>query len=104
MHLNYFGPCIDCHSLGLDKQFERVSVVFQIERRMEVVRVVSHNTHKRMVTCLQGHVGADAEKRHVGLIGLDWICNRLLCLFVIRSSLCYHEYDFLMLLCISFFF
>uniref|UniRef100_A0A8C5CZ60 Rho GTPase activating protein 17a n=1 Tax=Gadus morhua TaxID=8049 RepID=A0A8C5CZ60_GADMO len=36
----------------------------EIERRMEVVRVVSHNTHKRMVTCLQGHVGADAEKRH----------------------------------------
>ncbi|XP_030195437.1 rho GTPase-activating protein 17a isoform X4 [Gadus morhua] len=38
--------------------------LLQIERRMEVVRVVSHNTHKRMVTCLQGHVGADAEKRH----------------------------------------
>uniref|UniRef100_A0A672I311 Rho GTPase-activating protein 17-like n=1 Tax=Salarias fasciatus TaxID=181472 RepID=A0A672I311_SALFA len=36
-----------------------------IERRMELVRVVSHNTHKRMVSCLQGHIGADAEKRHV---------------------------------------
>uniref|UniRef100_A0A8C7VU31 Rho-GAP domain-containing protein n=1 Tax=Oncorhynchus mykiss TaxID=8022 RepID=A0A8C7VU31_ONCMY len=36
----------------------------QIERRMEMVRVVSHNTHKRMVTCLQGHIGTDAEKRH----------------------------------------
>ncbi|KAI5619187.1 rho GTPase-activating protein 17 isoform X2, partial [Silurus asotus] len=36
----------------------------QIERRMEVVRLVSHNTHKKMVTYLQGHVGADAEKRH----------------------------------------
>uniref|UniRef100_A0A672F5K1 Rho GTPase activating protein 17a n=1 Tax=Salarias fasciatus TaxID=181472 RepID=A0A672F5K1_SALFA len=35
-----------------------------IERRMELVRVVSHNTHKRMVSCLQGHIGADAEKRH----------------------------------------
>uniref|UniRef100_A0A8C7F8J1 Rho GTPase-activating protein 17 n=1 Tax=Oncorhynchus kisutch TaxID=8019 RepID=A0A8C7F8J1_ONCKI len=35
-----------------------------IERRMEMVRVVSHNTHKRMVTCLQGHIGTDAEKRH----------------------------------------
>uniref|UniRef100_A0A8D3CRR7 Rho GTPase-activating protein 17 n=1 Tax=Scophthalmus maximus TaxID=52904 RepID=A0A8D3CRR7_SCOMX len=35
-----------------------------IERRMELVRVVSHNTHKRMVPCLQGHIGADAEKRH----------------------------------------
>uniref|UniRef100_A0AAQ6AJ95 Rho GTPase-activating protein 17 n=1 Tax=Amphiprion ocellaris TaxID=80972 RepID=A0AAQ6AJ95_AMPOC len=36
----------------------------RIERRMELVRVVSHNTHKRMVSCLQGHIGADAEKRH----------------------------------------
>ncbi|CAB1313102.1 unnamed protein product [Coregonus sp. 'balchen'] len=36
----------------------------RIERRMEMVRVVSHNTHKRMVTCLQGHIGTDTEKRH----------------------------------------
>uniref|UniRef100_A0A3P8YSI8 Rho GTPase-activating protein 17 n=1 Tax=Esox lucius TaxID=8010 RepID=A0A3P8YSI8_ESOLU len=35
-----------------------------IERRMETVRVVSHNTHKRMTTCLQGHIGTEAEKRH----------------------------------------
>uniref|UniRef100_A0A8K9X528 Rho GTPase-activating protein 17 n=1 Tax=Oncorhynchus mykiss TaxID=8022 RepID=A0A8K9X528_ONCMY len=33
----------------------------QIERRMEMVRVVSHNTHKRMVTCLQGHIGTDKK-------------------------------------------
>uniref|UniRef100_A0A4W4F2U1 Rho GTPase-activating protein 17 n=1 Tax=Electrophorus electricus TaxID=8005 RepID=A0A4W4F2U1_ELEEL len=26
--------------------------------------VVSHNAHKRLITCLQGHIGADAEKRH----------------------------------------
>ncbi|XP_041746578.1 rho GTPase-activating protein 17 isoform X5 [Coregonus clupeaformis] len=38
--------------------------LLQIERRMEMVRVVSHNTHKRMVTCLQGHIGTDTEKRH----------------------------------------
>ncbi|XP_056152935.1 rho GTPase-activating protein 17a [Lampris incognitus] len=38
--------------------------LLQIERRMEMVRVVSHNTHKKMVTCLQGHIGADVEKRH----------------------------------------
>ncbi|XP_034716311.1 rho GTPase-activating protein 17a isoform X6 [Etheostoma cragini] len=38
--------------------------LLQIERRMELVRVVSHNTHKRMVSCLQGHIGADTEKRH----------------------------------------
>lgn len=32
---------------------------------MELVRVVSHNTHKKMVSCLQGHIGAEVEKRHV---------------------------------------
>ncbi|XP_051968358.1 rho GTPase-activating protein 17a isoform X2 [Xyrauchen texanus] len=38
--------------------------LLQIERRMESVRVVSHNTHKKMATCLQGQIGTDAEKRH----------------------------------------
>ncbi|XP_036408551.1 rho GTPase-activating protein 17b isoform X2 [Megalops cyprinoides] len=38
--------------------------LLQIERRMEAVRLVSHNTHKRMVSCLQGHIGTDGEKRH----------------------------------------
>ncbi|XP_076154539.1 rho GTPase-activating protein 17a isoform X5 [Alosa pseudoharengus] len=38
--------------------------LLQIERRMEMVRVVSHNMHKRMVSCLQGHIGTDGEKRH----------------------------------------
>lgn len=38
--------------------------LLQIERRMESVRVVSHNTQKRMVACLQGQIGTDAEKRH----------------------------------------
>uniref|UniRef100_A0A4W6DQV9 Rho GTPase-activating protein 17 n=1 Tax=Lates calcarifer TaxID=8187 RepID=A0A4W6DQV9_LATCA len=36
----------------------------QIERRMELVRLVSHNTHKRLVSCLQGQLGTDTEKRH----------------------------------------
>ncbi|XP_074552158.1 rho GTPase-activating protein 17b [Halichoeres trimaculatus] len=35
-----------------------------IERRMELVRLVSHNTHKRLVSCLQGQLGTDTEKRH----------------------------------------
>ncbi|KAM7372040.1 hypothetical protein PAMP_009237 [Pampus punctatissimus] len=38
--------------------------LLQIERRMELVRLVSHNTHKRLVTCLQGQLGTDNEKRH----------------------------------------
>ncbi|XP_064178908.1 rho GTPase-activating protein 17a isoform X1 [Anguilla rostrata] len=38
--------------------------LLQIERRMELVRGVSHNAHKKLITCLQGHLGTDAEKRH----------------------------------------
>ncbi|XP_058265952.1 rho GTPase-activating protein 17b isoform X4 [Hemibagrus wyckioides] len=47
--------------------------LLQIERRMEIVRLVSHNAHKKLVTCLQGHVGTDVEKRHkkLPLMGLS---------------------------------
>ncbi|KAM3597479.1 uncharacterized protein V6R79_005147 [Siganus canaliculatus] len=38
--------------------------LLQIERRMEQVRLVSHNMHKRLVACLQGQLGTDTEKRH----------------------------------------
>ncbi|XP_061605383.1 rho GTPase-activating protein 17b isoform X3 [Phyllopteryx taeniolatus] len=38
--------------------------LLQIERRMELVRFMSHNAHKRLVSCLQGQLGTDTEKRH----------------------------------------
>ncbi|XP_059413521.1 rho GTPase-activating protein 17-like isoform X2 [Carassius carassius] len=38
--------------------------LLMIERRLENMRLVSHNAHKRMVVCLQGNVGSDVEKRH----------------------------------------
>ncbi|KAA0706019.1 Rho GTPase-activating protein 17 [Triplophysa tibetana] len=38
--------------------------LLQIERRLETVRLVSHNAHKRMVICLQGNQGTDVDKRH----------------------------------------
>ncbi|XP_061605381.1 rho GTPase-activating protein 17b isoform X2 [Phyllopteryx taeniolatus] len=31
---------------------------------MELVRFMSHNAHKRLVSCLQGQLGTDTEKRH----------------------------------------
>uniref|UniRef100_A0A3B3RBC6 Rho GTPase-activating protein 17 n=1 Tax=Paramormyrops kingsleyae TaxID=1676925 RepID=A0A3B3RBC6_9TELE len=46
------------------KQLANQTVGRRIERRMEMVRNVSHNTHKKMASCLQGHIGTDAEKRH----------------------------------------
>uniref|UniRef100_A0A8B9GYP8 BAR domain-containing protein n=1 Tax=Astyanax mexicanus TaxID=7994 RepID=A0A8B9GYP8_ASTMX len=30
--------------------------LLQIERRLETVRLISHNVHKKMISCLQGHV------------------------------------------------
>uniref|UniRef100_A0AAZ3S2K0 Rho GTPase activating protein 17b n=1 Tax=Oncorhynchus tshawytscha TaxID=74940 RepID=A0AAZ3S2K0_ONCTS len=54
---------------GLDKTYRRVALQEQggikpTGGRMELVRLVSHNAHKRLVTCLQGHIGTEAEKRH----------------------------------------
>ncbi|XP_024128101.1 rho GTPase-activating protein 17b isoform X1 [Oryzias melastigma] len=37
--------------------------LLQIEKRMEVVRLASHSVHKRLVSCMQGGVGTDVEKR-----------------------------------------
>ncbi|XP_033827017.1 rho GTPase-activating protein 17b isoform X3 [Periophthalmus magnuspinnatus] len=37
--------------------------LLQIEKRMELVRQVSHNAHKKLVSCLQGQLGTDTEKR-----------------------------------------
>ncbi|XP_073722943.1 rho GTPase-activating protein 17a isoform X2 [Misgurnus anguillicaudatus] len=52
-------------TVGRAKKTEVLSDdLLQIERRMELVRVVSHNTHKKVTACLQGHIGTDAEKRH----------------------------------------
>lgn len=57
------------HWVRVEAQYgSLIDVLFcsaQIERRMELVRVVSHNTHKKMASCLQGQIGTDAEKRHV---------------------------------------
>lgn len=39
--------------------------LIQIERRLENVRLVSHNAQKKLTMCLQGSIGTDAEKRHV---------------------------------------
>uniref|UniRef100_A0A8D0H4J9 BAR domain-containing protein n=1 Tax=Sphenodon punctatus TaxID=8508 RepID=A0A8D0H4J9_SPHPU len=36
-----------------------------IERRLDTVRSVCHNSHKRLVTCFQGQHGTEADKRHV---------------------------------------
>lgn len=39
----------------------------QVEKRLELVKQVSHSTHKKLTACLQGQQGVDADKRSVRL-------------------------------------
>uniref|UniRef100_A0A8C5E0E6 Rho GTPase-activating protein 44 n=1 Tax=Gouania willdenowi TaxID=441366 RepID=A0A8C5E0E6_GOUWI len=38
-------------------------VCVQVEKRLDLVKQVTHSTHKKLTACLQGHQGADVEKR-----------------------------------------
>lgn len=42
-----------------------VCVCLQVEKRLELVKQVSHNTHKKLTACLQGQQGVDVDKRSV---------------------------------------
>uniref|UniRef100_A0A3B3ZWI9 Rho GTPase-activating protein 44 n=1 Tax=Periophthalmus magnuspinnatus TaxID=409849 RepID=A0A3B3ZWI9_9GOBI len=37
--------------------------LLQVEKRLDLVKQVSHSTHKKLTACLQGQQGADPEKR-----------------------------------------
>lgn len=43
----------------------RVGVLLQVEKRLDLVKQVTHSTHKKLTACLQGQQGADTEKRSV---------------------------------------
>ncbi|XP_014304855.2 rho GTPase-activating protein 44-like [Myotis lucifugus] len=49
------------------KQAEKTEVLsedlLQVEKRLELVKQVSHSTHKKLTACLQGQQGAEADKR-----------------------------------------
>nr|XP_044986811.1 rho GTPase-activating protein 17 isoform X2 [Jaculus jaculus] len=38
--------------------------LLQIERRLDMVRSMCHQSHKRLMACFQGQHGTDAERRH----------------------------------------
>ncbi|XP_053551172.1 rho GTPase-activating protein 17 isoform X2 [Bombina bombina] len=38
--------------------------LLQIERRLDIVRLVCHNAHKKLLGCLQGQPGTDSDKRY----------------------------------------
>ncbi|XP_013911201.1 PREDICTED: rho GTPase-activating protein 44 isoform X9 [Thamnophis sirtalis] len=37
--------------------------LLQVEKRLELVKQVSHSTHKKLMACLQGQQGSDSDKR-----------------------------------------
>uniref|UniRef100_A0A672N6X3 Rho GTPase activating protein 44 n=1 Tax=Sinocyclocheilus grahami TaxID=75366 RepID=A0A672N6X3_SINGR len=37
--------------------------LLQVEKRLDLVKQVSHSTHKKLAACLQGQQGTDLEKR-----------------------------------------
>ncbi|XP_070595815.1 rho GTPase-activating protein 44 isoform X11 [Erythrolamprus reginae] len=37
--------------------------LLQVEKRLELVKQVSHSTHKKLTACLQGQQGSDSDKR-----------------------------------------
>ncbi|XP_051770850.1 rho GTPase-activating protein 44 isoform X3 [Ctenopharyngodon idella] len=39
--------------------------LLQVEKRLELVKQVSHSTHKKLTACLQGQQGVDVDKRSV---------------------------------------
>ncbi|XP_063076738.1 rho GTPase-activating protein 44-like [Engraulis encrasicolus] len=39
--------------------------LLQVEKRLELVKQVSHSTHKKLTACLQGQQGVEVEKRSV---------------------------------------
>uniref|UniRef100_A0AAQ5XIH4 Rho GTPase-activating protein 44 n=1 Tax=Amphiprion ocellaris TaxID=80972 RepID=A0AAQ5XIH4_AMPOC len=42
---------------------EKFQVVHDVEKRLELVKQVSHSTHKKLTACLQGQQGVDVDKK-----------------------------------------
>uniref|UniRef100_A0A3Q3LTZ6 Rho GTPase activating protein 44b n=1 Tax=Labrus bergylta TaxID=56723 RepID=A0A3Q3LTZ6_9LABR len=49
----------------MKKQFNRMRQLANqtVEKRLELVKQVSHSTHKKLTACLQGQQGVDVEKK-----------------------------------------
>ncbi|EPY83626.1 rho GTPase-activating protein 44 [Camelus ferus] len=55
-----FCPVI---ATGAEKTEVLSEDLLQVEKRLELVKQVSHSTHKKLTACLQGQQGAEADKR-----------------------------------------
>uniref|UniRef100_A0A4W5JUW8 Rho GTPase-activating protein 44 n=1 Tax=Hucho hucho TaxID=62062 RepID=A0A4W5JUW8_9TELE len=52
-----------CHSYRLANGRIGMLLAIIVEKRLELVKQVSHSTHKKLTACLQGQQGVDVEKR-----------------------------------------
>uniref|UniRef100_A0A8C9RX18 Rho GTPase-activating protein 44 n=1 Tax=Scleropages formosus TaxID=113540 RepID=A0A8C9RX18_SCLFO len=50
-------------TVGRRARAQCVLLSCQVEKRLELVKQVSHSTHKKLTACLQGQQGADIDKR-----------------------------------------
>uniref|UniRef100_A0A672YEK3 Rho GTPase-activating protein 44 n=1 Tax=Sphaeramia orbicularis TaxID=375764 RepID=A0A672YEK3_9TELE len=50
---------------GLKKTEVLSEDLLQVEKRLELVKQVSHSTHKKLTACLQGQQGVDVDKKSV---------------------------------------
>ena len=55
--------------------------VFQVEKRLDLVKQVTHSTHKKLTACLQGQQGTDMEKRSVKSPSVSQWSSHLTCSF-----------------------
>ncbi|KAM4524111.1 rho GTPase-activating protein 44-like isoform 5-T6 [Odontesthes bonariensis] len=53
------------HSLRAEKTEVLSEDLLQVEKRLELVKQVSHSTHKKLTACLQGQQGVDVDKKSV---------------------------------------
>ncbi|XP_048821103.1 rho GTPase-activating protein 44 isoform X7 [Lagopus muta] len=57
------SACSGCWVCGAEKTEVLSEDLLQVEKRLELVKQVSHSTHKKLTACLQGQQGVDADKR-----------------------------------------
>ncbi|XP_052544246.1 rho GTPase-activating protein 44 isoform X6 [Tympanuchus pallidicinctus] len=57
------SACRGCWVCGAEKTEVLSEDLLQVEKRLELVKQVSHSTHKKLTACLQGQQGVDADKR-----------------------------------------
>lgn len=50
---------------GFSQSLLCICVLSQVEKRLDLVKQVTHSTHKKLTACLQGQQGTDTEKRSV---------------------------------------